>query len=200
MTIKIPRRISADFPAGGFFPPRRRRRRPARRHRDALSQPRRRPPANHPWRAIRRRRRRRRRGVGARGPAVADAGRGRHHGIVSQCAGFAADRGTARERLHRQRCCWKICPPGRIFFIASDSATCRIPTLPASRSSAASAPRRRPARRQFRLGRRCRRTGLGHQSRRRRHASPSPPCASTGRISCSIPATPSMPTASFPPR
>ena len=56
-------------------------------------------------------------------------------------------RGPCRRSRHcpratsPRRCCWKICPPGRTFSIASGSATCRIPTFPASRWSAASAPR-----------------------------------------------------------
>ena len=62
---------------------------------------------HHAWRAIRRHRGRWRRGMGARGPALADDGRGRHDGIVCQCAGVAADRGAARERLHRENAAGK---------------------------------------------------------------------------------------------
>ena len=143
MTIKIPRRIAGGLSRRRFLSTRGGdRRRRAWRHRDALSQPRSRPAADHPRRAVRRCRRRRRRGVGARRPAVADAGRGRHHRIVSAMRGHCRRSRHSPRATSPQRCCWRICPPGRIFFIASDSATCRIPTFPASQSSAASAPPR----------------------------------------------------------
>ena len=87
-------------------------------------------PADHPWRAIRRRRPRWRRGVGARGPAVADGGRGRDHRIVWQCARAAADRSTAGERLHRKNAAGKPARRARTSSIASASATSPIPTLP----------------------------------------------------------------------
>ncbi len=41
----------------------------------------------------------------------------------------AADHRAARERLHRQRCCWKICPPDRRSSIASDSVTSSHPDV-----------------------------------------------------------------------
>ena len=53
-----------------------------------------------------------------------------------------------------------------------------------------------PPQRELRLGRRCRRPGLGHQQRRRRHEDLRGHAARPGPISSSIPATRSTPTAS----
>ena len=186
---------AAGFPAGVFC--RRPRRDRRRRARDAVSQPRRRPAAGDPRRAIRRRRRRWRRGVGARRPAVADDGRGRHHRILCQCPGACRRSRRCPRATSPPRCCWKICPAGRTSSIASDSATCRIPTFPASRWSAASAPRRPTGATSASSGAATSPDRAGASIPTMAAWSPSPPCSSTGRISCCIPATPSMPTASF---
>ena len=117
MNIKFSRRRFLDH-----------QRRRARRDRDALSLPRRRPAGGHPWRAVRRRQHRQRRGLGARRPAVADAGRGGDHRDLRQCPRAAADRGAARERLHRKDAAGKPAGADRTSSIASASAISRIPT------------------------------------------------------------------------
>ena len=68
------------------------------------------------------------------------------------------------------KCCWKTCPPARTFSIASASAISSHTDI-VERAGGRPLPHRarRPARCQFRLGRRRRRPGLGHQSRRWRH-------------------------------
>ncbi len=201
MTIRIPRHnLPWTFaPAFSFHRGSDRRRR-AWRHGDALSQPRRRPAADHPWRAIRRRRRRWRRGVGACRPAVANDGRGCHLGIVRQCAGFAAGRSVARERFHREDAAGKS--PGRAGHFLSRQVPRPFTYRRCQRAGDRPLPHRaqRPARCQLCLGRRCRGTRLGHQSRRWRHGHLRHHAQAPDRISCCIPATPSMPTASLLPR
>ena len=176
------------------------RRRRARHDRDALSQPRRRPAADHPWRAIRRCRRRRRRGVGARRPALADDGRGRDHRILHQCAGAAADRGAARERFHRQDAAGKSARRAGYFLSRQIPRSVASRRFRANRWSAASAPRRPTGATSASSGAAMSPDRAGASIRTTAAWSPTPPCASTDRISCCIPATPSMPTASSPPK
>ena len=155
----------------------------------------RRPAADHPWRAIRRRRRRWRRGVGARRPSVADDGRGRHHRILRQCAGAAADRRIARERLHRENAAGKSAVRPGHFLSRPVSRPFAYRHLRASRWSAASAPRRATAATSVSSGAATSPARAGASIPMTAAWSPSPPCASTSRISCCIPVTPSMPMA-----
>ena len=129
-------RISRRRPIRNFPSPlsRHRRRWRHRRARDALSQPRRRPAAGDLRRAIGRCRRRRRRGVGARRPALANDGRGRHHGVVRASSGAAADRGAARERLHRENAAGKSARRAGHLLSRPVPRPCRIPGSRASRS------------------------------------------------------------------
>jgi PhoD-like phosphatase, N-terminal domain len=72
------------------------------------------------------------------------------------------------EATSPRKCCWKTCLRARISFIALSRP---VASRDFERAGSRPLPHRaeRPARRQLRLGRRCRRTRLGHQSRRRRH-------------------------------
>ena len=154
-----------------------------------------------PWRAIRRRRRRWRRGVGARGPAVADDGRGRHHRIVRTMRGSCRRSRRCPRATSPRKCCLENLPAGQDIFyrvkfrdlshtdISSEPVVGRFRTAPADRRDVS-----------FVWGGDVAGPRLGHQSRRWRHVHLRHHDASTGRISCCIPATPSMPTASFPPR
>ena len=92
-----------------------------------------------------------------------------HHRIVRQCAGLAADRGPARERLHRQNAAGE--PAGRAGHLLSRQLPRPVAYRRFQRAGGRPLPHRAggPPRRQLRLGRRCRRARLGHQSRRRRH-------------------------------
>src|SRR5258706_9459967 len=99
-----------------------------------------------------------------------------------------------------RKCFWKIFRPGRIYFTASDSATCRTPTFRASRWSAASAPRLATGATSVLSGAATSPGRAGASIPTTAACSPSPPCASIGRISCCIPATASMPITPLPPR
>ena len=118
----------------------------------------------------------------------------------SAMRGFCRRSRRCRRATSPRKCCWKISPPDRIFSTASDSAICRIPTFPASRSSAVSAPRPPTGATSVSSGAAMSPDRAGASIPTMAAWSPSPPCASTPRISCCIPATPSMPTASLHPR
>ena len=191
MTIRISRRrfLSTTAAAG------------ARRHRDALSLPRRRPAADHPWRAVRRRRR-----STAAWCGRAPTGRRRCWSRSRPPSPSAMHARCRRSRRCRRatsprRCCWKTCPSGQDIFYRV-----RFRDLAAYRHRRRAGGRplphraRRPARRQLRLGRRRRRPGLGHQSRRWRHVHLRHHAQAHARTSSCIPATRSMPTARSRPK
>ena len=126
---------------------------------------------------------------------VADAGRGGDDRILQGCPRAAADRGAARERLHRQDAAGE--PAGRTGHLLSRPLPRPLAyrRSRASRWSAASAPRRPTAATSASSGAATSPGRAGASIPTTAACSPSPRCASTGRTSSCIPATPSMPTA-----
>ena len=166
-----------------------------RRHRQAVSQPRRRPPAHHPRRPVRRRLGRFRRGLGARRPPGAHAGRDRDHRQLQDHPRAVLRRCAAGERFHRQGADRRPAGrPGHLLPHPLPGPAVADDRRRADRS-AASAPRRATGARSRSSGRATPPARAGASTRRAAACAPTRPCCATGRISSSTAATPSMPTA-----
>ena len=106
------------------------------------------------------------------------------------------DRRAAGKRLHRQGADRRPAGRARTSSTASGSRTWPSPTI-IGEAAGRPLPHRaeRPARGLLRLVGRHRRARAGASTRRAAACAPTPPCATTGRTSSSIPATASMPIA-----
>ena len=136
-----------------------------------------------------------RRGLGARRPARAHAGRDLHHRQLPRHPPRRVRRRAAGERFHRQGAARRpAVRPGHLLPHPL-CRTFRRRRSSASRWSAASAPRRATGARSPSSGRATPPARAGASTRRAAACAPTRPCSATGRISSSIPATPSMPTA-----
>ena len=111
-----------------------------------------------------------RRGLGARRPAVAHAGRGRDHRQLQATSATRPSSTRCRRATSPPRRCSKTCRPGRTSSTASASRICR--RRRSRRAAGRALPHRagRPALGVVRLVGRHRRAGLGHRRVARRHA------------------------------
>jgi len=168
----------------------------ARRAGDALSEPRRRPAGGHPWRSSG--------DIGVDGGVVWRAPIGPRKCWwrlpplnLQQCTRLAAWIAALPESDFTAKLLLENLPAGQEIFyrvkfrdlshpnISGEAVTGRFRTAPTERRDV-----------QLRMGRRRRRTGLGHQSRRRRHGELCRHAQAPPGFPDFIPATPSMPTAS----
>ena len=156
------------------------------RHRQTLDQPRRRSADDHARHPVGRRVDRFRRGVGARRPAVAHAGRGRDHRQLQDDPQRGRSSTRCRKPTSPPRRCSRTCRPGRTSSTASASRITPSRRSRASRRSDASAPRRASGARSRSCGRATPRARAGASTKRAAACAPMRRCCATGPTSSSI--------------